>query len=334
MNQQSLTTTVIGDYPKIPNRPRPAKHRIAKERFQKGEITLQEMAQVEDEITIEVLKEQAEAGLDLVTDGQIRWEDAQTYFARKLEGFDITGLIRYFDTNCYYRQPSAVGPIRWKEPIIIRDYRFAKEHSSVPVKPVITGPYTLAKLSVHPYYNNFKDFVLDVAEALHQELLALQVENPPLIQVNEPAIAWHKEDAELFGEAMVRLTRGINLPLALCTYFGDVKGLETIIGQLPFQVIGLDMLQGAANWDIIKNTPWDKTLALGLLDARNTKMENWDSIFKRLQPVFRTIPPERIMINPNCGLEFLPREAAYSKLVHMVTEVGKYRKKLGFAHPI
>jgi len=331
MNSQTLMTTVIGDYPKIPNRPRPAKHRVAKERFQKGEITKQDMAHVEDDVTIEVLKEQSEAGLDLVTDGQIRWDDAQTYFARKLEGFDITGLIRYFDTNCYYRQPSAVGRIRWKEPITVPDYRFVREHSTVPVKPVITGPYTLAKLSVHPYYSNFKEFVLDVAEALHQEILALEQENPPLIQINEPSITWHKEEAELFGEAMERLTQGIKIPLALCTYFGDIKGLETIIGRLPFQVVGLDMLQGVENWDIIKNTRWDKTLALGLLNSRNTKMEDWEAIFQRLAPVFRTIPPEQILINPNCGLEFLPREVAYSKLVHMVTEVKKYRKKLGFA---
>jgi 5-methyltetrahydropteroyltriglutamate--homocysteine methyltransferase len=328
MNSQILMTTVIGDYPKIPNRPRPAKHRIAKEKFQKGDITKQEMAQVEDDVTIEVLKEQAEAGLDVVTDGQIRWNDAQTYFAWKLEGFEITGLIRYFDTNCYYRQPSAVGRIRWKEPIAVTDYRFAREHSTVPVKPVITGPYTLAKLSVYPYYNNFKDFVLDVAEALHQEILVLQNENPPLIQINEPAITWHKEDAELFGEAMVRLTQGVKIPLALSTYFGDVKGLESIIGKLPFQIVGLDMLQGTGNWDVITNAHWDKTLSLGLLDSRNTKMENWEAIFNKLEPVFRNIPPERIMINPNCGLEFLPREVAYAKLVNMVTEVKKFKQKV------
>jgi len=111
----------------------------------------------------------------------------------------------------------------------------------------------------------------------------------------------------------------------LYTYFGDVVGLENMLKKSPFQVIGLDMVGGKANSEIIKSDAWDKKLALGLMDARNTKMENWDKIFEQLAPVFRTITKDRIMINPSCGLEFLPREIAFSKLAHMVNEVKKHR---------
>ena len=100
-----MIATVIGSYPKIPNRPRPARLRNAINRLDRGDITVEELRKIEDEVTIEVLQEQADAGLDLVTDGQIRWEDEQTYLARAFSGISINGLIRWFDTNMYYRQP-------------------------------------------------------------------------------------------------------------------------------------------------------------------------------------------------------------------------------------
>jgi len=89
-----MQTTAVGSYPKIPNRPRPARLRRAIARFDRGEITAEELARVEDEVTIEVIGEQTEAGLDIVTDGQVRWDDDQTYIARRLEGFEIGGILK------------------------------------------------------------------------------------------------------------------------------------------------------------------------------------------------------------------------------------------------
>ena len=94
-----MFATVVGSYPKIPNKPRPARLRNAINKFDRGDITREELNTVADDVTIEVLQEQIDAGLDLVTDGQIRWEDEQTYLARSLEGVSINGLIRWFDTN-------------------------------------------------------------------------------------------------------------------------------------------------------------------------------------------------------------------------------------------
>src|SRR3990172_9324969 len=105
-----MQTTVAGSYPKIPNRPRPARLRQA-------------------------------------TAGQVRWDDDQTYVARGLEGFEIGGLVRYFDTNTHYRHPTVSGPVGWRKPVLARDYEFAAAHSQKPVKALLTGPYTLAALS-------------------------------------------------------------------------------------------------------------------------------------------------------------------------------------------
>ena len=105
-------------------------------------------------MTIEALQEQAEAGLDLVSDGAIRWDDEQTYIMRKLAGVSIQGLIRWFDSNMYYRQPFIEGAVAWREPITVDYYKFAVEHSAKPVKAILTGPYTLARLSVEQHYGS------------------------------------------------------------------------------------------------------------------------------------------------------------------------------------
>src|SRR5688572_27121657 len=107
-----MQTTVVGNYPKIPNRPRPGRYRNALNKRDRGEITNEELAQVADEVTIEVIQEQIDAGVDIVTDGQVRWDDDQTYVARNFGGVKIGALQRYLDTNTYFRETEIVGDVR------------------------------------------------------------------------------------------------------------------------------------------------------------------------------------------------------------------------------
>src|SRR3990172_2410783 len=204
-----MIATVVGSYPKIPNLPRPARLRNAINRFDRGEMSEEELRRIEDEVTVEALQEQAEAGLDLVTDGQVRWEDEQTYLARRLSGISIDGLIRWFDTNMYYRQPFIEGEVAWREPITVRDYTFAVEHSVKPVKAVLTGPYTLARLSVDEHYGSVSGAATAMAEALSKEVKALQEAGATFIQFNEPAILHHKDDFAEFTSICRRLVDGL-----------------------------------------------------------------------------------------------------------------------------
>ena len=121
-----MQTTVVGSYPKIPDPPAPGRWRSSVEKLQRGEISAADLRRVEEEVTDDVLREQAEIGIEVVTDGQIRWEDGFTYFARGLTGFTINGLQRYFDTNVYYRQPVATGEVTWRAPISVQDYTFRR----------------------------------------------------------------------------------------------------------------------------------------------------------------------------------------------------------------
>src|SRR6476620_9257214 len=133
-----MLVTVVGNYPKIPDRPLPARLRTALARLDRGDITVDELNKVADSVTIEVMAEQVDAGIELITDGQIRWQDEQTYLAGKLGGISLNGLTRFFDTNTYYREPVIEGPIEWKSPILVRDYIFARDNAKRPVKTVLT----------------------------------------------------------------------------------------------------------------------------------------------------------------------------------------------------
>jgi 5-methyltetrahydropteroyltriglutamate--homocysteine methyltransferase len=313
-----VITTVIGSYPKIPDLPAPGKWRSAVEKFQKGQLDAAALRAVEDEVTREAIADQVEAGVDLITDGQIRWEDGQTHFARKLRGFSINGLQRYFDTNVYFREPVAEGPVEWAEPITVEEFAFARTHSTRPVKAVVTGPFTLAMLSRNAHYPTQEAFVAALAGALNAELRALAAAGAGVIQVDEPALCQRKDAFGMFAAAMRTLLEGVSAKTILCTYFGDIGGVYPQLLELPFDVIGLDFVAGHRNWDVIRSAPFTKELQFGLLDARNTRVETTDEITAAVRRVAEIVPPERVMLAPSAGLEFLPHGVARKKLRALV----------------
>jgi 5-methyltetrahydropteroyltriglutamate--homocysteine methyltransferase len=313
-----LTTTVVGNYPKIPNRPRPARLRNAIARLDRGEIGRDDLANVADEVTAEVIDEQAQAGLTLVTDGQVRWDDDHAYFARALKNVSINGLLRYFDTNTYFRQPVVQGPVAWQQPVTVRDYTFAAERSSVPVKAVLPGPYTLARHSIDESYNDIAALTMDFAHALHEEAMALAAAGAPVVQLNEPAITWRKQDGAVMRKAVATVFDGVATKRALYLYFGDAEGLYPAVLDLPVEIIGLDFVMGPKNYDVVRSAPFTKELGFGLIDARNTRMETPDWIATQLGWAEQVVPLDRVHLSPNTGLEFLPRETAQAKLARMV----------------
>ena len=324
-----MITTVVGNYPKIGPGTKAPSLRNAISQFDHGRITIEQLHQVEKQVTQEVIQEQIDAGIDLVTDGHVRWDDGQTYFAQRIKGFGINGLIRYFDSNTYYRHPIAEGELVWDGPITVDDFTFAKTHSTRPVKAVITGPYTLARLSQQGRYPDLRSLVLDLSHVLNREALALQEAGAPVIQLDEPAILAHKEDFPLLQEASEVVTRGISTKTELCTYFRDVSGLAPDLYHLPFQVFRLDFAWGPGNFDLLDGFPPDKELGMGLLDARNTRLEPVDEIVEAVRRVSTHVSLDRVQLSPSCGLDFLPRQNARQKLARMVEGARRVQEVLG-----
>jgi 5-methyltetrahydropteroyltriglutamate--homocysteine methyltransferase len=319
-----VQTTVVGNYPKIPNRPRPARLRQAINRRDRGEITNEELARIEDEVTIEVIQEQIEAGLDIVTDGQIRWDDDQTYIMRRLGNVEIGALQRYLDTNTYYREAEVTGALSWREPILVRDYRFAVENSARPVKAIITGPYTLAALSLDKHYGSREKLTMALAEELRNEVQALAEAGASIIQVNDPVIVFNKEDATIFCRALTRMLDGVQVEKAVYTWFGSVDGILPALLDLPVQTIGLDFVSGRDNWEALRSARFDKKLGAGIVDGRNTRIESIEQIGESLRRLSEFVPGDSIYVNPSCGLEYLPRETAFEKLKRMVEGARRF----------
>ncbi len=321
-----MKTTVVGSYPKIPDPPASGRWRTSVEKLQRGEITAEDLRRVEDEVTAEVLAEINGAGIEIVTDGQIRWEDGQTYFARGLDGFSVNGLQRYFDTNVYYRQPVAVGETTWRGSICAADFTFAAAHRQRPVKPVVTGPFTLAVLSRDDFYGNQDQFVMALAAALNKELRALAAAGAATIQVDEPGLLAHRDRFPLFRRAMEVLWDGVGAERALYTYFGHVAGVYPAILDLPVDIIGLDFVAGARNWEILRTAPFTKQLGTGVVDARNTRMETPDEVTDACRRATEFVPADRLHVGPSAGLEFLPRKVAKRKLEVLAEGVRRFRE--------
>lgn len=318
-----MQTTVVGAYPKIPNRPKPARLRAALNKRDRGDITDEELARVVDEVTVEVIAEQIEAGVDIVTDGQVRWDDDQTYLARKMSGIEIGGLQRYLDTNTYYRQPEITGPVGWQEPITVADYEFTVKNSSKPVKAILPGPYTLAVLSLDKHYNDREKLTMALAAELRKEVEALVAVGATAIQINDPMIVVQKDGAALAARALTKMLDGIDAETGVYTWFDGAYGVLHHLLDTPVDVIGLDFVWGTDNWEALKDVRFDKKLGFGIVDGRNTRLETADEIAEAVKRVSEFVPSERLYVNPSCNLEYLPRERAFEKLKTMVAGARK-----------
>ena len=274
---------------------------------------------MEDEVAEQVVREQTAAGLDIVTDGQVRWYDPISHLARHCEGIQINGLLRYFDTNFYFRQPVVSGRIRRREPVLRREFEVARAATDRVVKPVITGPFSLACGSIlEGGYRDRRELAGAYAEILAHEVADLVHAGAALIQVDEPYLLKHPEEADLVREGIATLAavRG-HAHLALYTFFGGALPLWDEIMAMPVDVVGLDLTYGPKLAERIAEAGAPRSLVLGIIDGRNTKLETRDAVFRILD---RALPGVRgpVGLGPSCGLEFLPRARARAKFENMV----------------
>jgi 5-methyltetrahydropteroyltriglutamate--homocysteine methyltransferase len=321
-----MKSSALGSYPRVGDGPERQRLRRAIQAFQAGRIPAEELERVQDEVTREVIAEQEASGLDWVTDGLVRWEDGQTYFTDRLEGFRRGGLLRYFDTNTYYRQPVVIGAVSWKEPITVEDYRFAARHATRPVRPVVTGPFTLARLSLDEHYRDPQRLVADLARALGSELQALAAEGAPAVQVDEPALTRHEVDPAWVRSTFASLLEGVSAPAWIALYLGSARRLLDEIHSWPFAGAWIDCVSDRGVLDRLAERPFPdaKLLGLGLADGRNTKLESVPALVADMRRVAARTPHERLAVTTSAGLEFLPRDRARQKLDRLVEGVRAF----------
>ncbi|MGH9431876.1 MAG: hypothetical protein ACRD3T_10060 [Terriglobia bacterium] len=287
----------------------------------RGEKTDADVRAAEDHLVSLALRDQQEAGIDVVTDGLIRWNDPVSHLAGKLEGTRINGLLRYFDTNFYFRQPVAHAKVQRSRPLVVNEFDWAAQRSAQPVKPVLTGPYTLARLSIPEGEAGTTDnLIMSYAEAVGAEVAELAAAGARLIQVDEPGLLRRPADLPLAREALTLLAahKG-HAELALATYFGDAAPLYPALQALPFDALILDFTYSPVLPEVIETDGSAKALGFGLLDGRNTRLEDQAAVARQLERMLTHVKPERNYLTTSCGLEYLPRDRARLKLRHLTS---------------
>ena len=319
----NLLTASAGSYPRIGKAPEMQLLRRTIAQWEKGNKTAADLQAAEDALTKAALTEQAASGLDLVTDGQIRWYDPISHVAGKLENVRINGLLRFFDTNFYFRQPEVKGPIRWTGPIVRTEYEMASAASPKPVKPVLTGALTLARHSIvehAPYQRDFRQLVLDYNAALEQEVRELAAAGASVIQIDEPSLLQDPSSIALVQETLQRLAslKG-SARLEVHVYFGDpAPVLEQVLASAA-DVVGIDFTYNPGLVDQVATARPAKPLGLGLIDGRNTKLEDPDDVLRALDRILPRVQAEECYLHPSSGLEYLPRDRAIEKLKRLAT---------------
>lgn len=320
-----MITTTVGSYPKVAAGSYGTQLIKAITRWQRKELSDAQLDAAYRAVTQAVIREQEEAGLDLLTDGQIRWEDLVTPIARRLEGFEINGLTRWFNNNVYYRRPILhKKPVR-SGPILVEEYRFAKSCTKKPLKAVLPAPYTFGVVSEDRYYKALCPFVLKLAEILNEEARALAEAGAAVVQFDDPALGFGRSDVKLAIEALGVATRGVKATTAVYTYFSALNGALEPLMKAKVDIIGVDVVSGAKALAALKRTRINKALAVGCLDARNTKLESMNDLHATIRAVERLVPGDRLYLNPNCGLEFLPHPQALAKLKRLGDAARAYR---------
>ncbi len=305
-------------YPRVGSSTHDQRLRRAHAARDAGEIDDAALLVVEHSVMAEVVAEQAAAGVDLVTDGQIRWADPVSHLMGPLPAVRLNGLLRFFDTNFYYRQPVVTGRVTRGTSSLVNDFRHAQSATTAAVKAVLTGPYTLARLSLleSNAYKRYHDLAADLAVIIADEVRDLAAAGARLIQVDEPAICdGPPEDIRLLRRLFEPIydARG-DAEIAIATYFADAGQLYPQLNSIAADVVALDLTGSTSLAETIAATGAAKTLALGLVDGRNTKMENPGIVAGVLDRLLQRYSLDAVYLQPSCGLEFLPRESAREKL--------------------
>jgi 5-methyltetrahydropteroyltriglutamate--homocysteine methyltransferase len=308
-----MKTTVVGAYPKISDEHQDL--RRALHRVDRGELDESGLAEVLDGTTAWAIGELESAGIDVINDGQIRWDDLLAPFARAWKNTERGPLERFYDNNTYFRQPVIKGPIESDGQTLVPDFKSAKAVAKRELKAAIAGPLTFATLTAEDkQYGDLTSRTLAAADALAAELRGLAAAGATLVDVEEPALAAHPELVDLARAAFERLAVA-GVALALYPYFFSTETIVEKLAAFPIAQLGVDVRSREDSAKAIDRLGAVKqTVVLGVVDARNTRVESPREIGDLVEAALRRVPADRLWLSTTTGLEYLPHDVALKKL--------------------
>ncbi|HKZ49174.1 MAG TPA: methionine synthase [Thermoplasmata archaeon] len=319
----SLLTTHVGSYPKPPALQK------ARTRFSRGEIAYEELHRLEERATRDWVEFQESIGLDILVDGEQYRGDMATYFAEHLEGTAISGLVRSYG-NRYYKKPIVTGALRRTGPITVEWWRTVQEWTDRPVKGMLTGPYTMMDWSFDEHYGSRRETALAFARVLRDEARDLASAGASWIQIDEPALSARADELPLVVEALGIVTEGLPAKTITHTCFGNYAQLYPDLLKLPVDQIDLEMSNSGLDMiALFRKYPFTKEIAFGVIDVHTHVVESKDLVKERIRRALEVVPPERLYIDPDCGLKTRTVDEAKAKMTVMVEAAREVRAEIG-----
>ena len=299
------------------------------------------LEEAQDDATIVAIRDQERAGLDIVTDGEMRRESYSNRFATALEGIDIDNPGSALDRSGHPNPvPRIAGKIRRKYPVQVRDMEFLRRNTTRMVKMTVPGPFTMSQQAQNDFYRNAADAALDYAKAVNEEIKDLFAAGADVVQIDEPYMQARPQAAREYGlRALEAALDGVKGTTAVHICFGYAaiiharpEGYSFLpeFEQCRVHQVSIETAQSNLDTAILEKLP-DKTIVLGVIDLDNLAVETPDVVAARITRAFPHCPPERIIVAPDCGMKYLPREVAYGKMVSMVKGAAMVRDALASA---
>jgi 5-methyltetrahydropteroyltriglutamate--homocysteine methyltransferase len=340
---QKLLTSVVGSYPQpdwLIDRALLTKMMAPRIRVsQVWRVAPEALEEAQDEATLEAIREQERAGIDIITDGEIRRESYSNRFANALDGIDDKRVGEIVGrTGNKIPVPIVSGPIKRRGPVEVRDVKFLRAHTDKIVKITVPGPFTMAQQAVDEHYGDERSLALAYAEAVNEEVHDLFAAGADVVQLDEPWLQARAEGARRYGvEVVNRALAGVRGTTALHICFGyaalvkdkPARGYSFLseLENSAVDQISIEAAQPKLDLGILRALR-TKAVHIGVIDLNDRNVETPHQVATRIRAALEVVPAERLIVTPDCGMKYLPREVAFGKLQALVAGAELVRAEL------
>jgi len=297
------------------------------------------LEEAQRDATLLAIRAQEEAGLDIITDGEICRESYSNRFATALDGVDIDNPGTALDRSGHPNPvPRITGPVRRKHPVEVDDLRFLRASTKRTVKITVPGPFTMSQQAQDDYFGDQEALAMSYAEAVNEEVKDLFAAGADIVQLDEPYLQARPEPARKYGvKAINRALDGAPGTTAVHLCFGYAaiihdrpEGYSFLpeLAACTCDMISIETAQSGLDCAVLGELP-GKTIILGVLDLNDMTVETPETIKARVNRALPYTPPERLVLAPDCGMKYLPRDVAFGKLAAMAAAAAQLRAGFG-----
>jgi 5-methyltetrahydropteroyltriglutamate--homocysteine methyltransferase len=293
------------------------------------------LGEAQDDATRLAIRAQEDAGLDIITDGEIRRESYSNRFATALAGVDLDNPGTALDRSGHPNPvPRIVGPVRRKHPVEVDDVRFLRAHTERAIKITVPGPFTMAQQAQNDYYPSEEAAAMDYAVAVNEEIRDLFAAGADIVQVDEPYMQARPDKARQFGlKALNRALEGVSGTTAVHICFGYAAIIHqrpsgySFLPELagcPVRRVSIETAQAKLDCSVLAKLD-GKQIMVGCLDLNDMTVETPDVVVARIERALAWVKPENVVLAPDCGMKYLPRDVAVAKMTAMVAAAKRLR---------